>query len=146
MENTSRIKRYWLWCPRWLRVVLLAIASVVTLCLLLIGGVWWYVHPSVDRTDGVVYGQRLEKPLALDVIRPSNANGYGVAVMVSGSWKSGSPGELRHPLRDQASGATLGDGQGVPVLEQAVPHRFRKIATFRFVPVPAENRRAAGLT
>ena len=94
MKNPSRIKRCWLWCPRWLRITLLTIASVVTLCLLLVGAGWWYLHPSVDRTDGVVYGQRLEKPLALDVIRPSNANGYGVAVMVSGSWKSGSPGEL----------------------------------------------------
>ena len=42
--------------------------------------------------DGIHYGQRHGKPLTLDVIRPAKPNGLGVALMVSGGWKSSGPG------------------------------------------------------
>ncbi len=74
--------------PRWLRIALVAIVSVVALLLMLGGAGWWYLHPAVDRTDGVVYGHRHGEPLTLDVIRPPRPNGLGVALMVSGGWKS----------------------------------------------------------
>jgi len=85
-------KPLWQRLPRWLRITLKSICSIVVALLILVGGVWWYLNPSVNRTDGVVYGQRHERPLTLDVIRPLHPNGLGIALMVSGGWKSGGPG------------------------------------------------------
>lgn len=87
------MKKLWLKCPRWLRLSLIVSGSVVALLAIVAGGGWWYLNPAVERTDGVVYGQRNEQPLVLDVIRPLNPNGLGVAFMVSGGWKSGKAGE-----------------------------------------------------
>ena len=71
----------------------LRICLWIVVCLLLLaggiaGGLWLYFHPSVQRTDGVVYGQRGDHKLVLDVIKPSEPNGLGLLVMVSGGWKS----------------------------------------------------------
>ncbi|MCP4509597.1 MAG: alpha/beta hydrolase fold domain-containing protein, partial [Fuerstiella sp.] len=68
--------------------------TVLSVACAIVGVAWWYLHPPVERTDGVVYGQRNGEPLPLDVIRPSRPNGLGVAFMVSGGWKSGHAGEL----------------------------------------------------
>jgi len=87
------MKRLWLKLPRWLRITLLASLSFGVVLLALAGTGWWYLHPSVDRTDGLVYGHRGDKPLTLDVIRPTEPNGLGVAFMVSGGWKSRQAGE-----------------------------------------------------
>ncbi|QDU41991.1 Acetylxylan esterase precursor [Symmachiella dynata] len=87
------MKKLWLKCPRWLRLSLIVSGSVIALLAILAGGGWWYLNPAVERTDGVVYGQRNDQPLVLDVIRPLNPNGLGVAFMVSGGWKSGKAGE-----------------------------------------------------
>lgn len=87
------MKCLWLRCPRWLRIAVLASVSIVVVLLVLAGGCWWYLHPTVERIDGVVYGHRHEKPLTLDVIHPAQPNGLGIAFMVSGGWKSGNPGE-----------------------------------------------------
>lgn len=76
---------------RWLLRAVLGLALVVGLTA---GGLWWYFHPAVHRTNGVVYGQRGTRPLALDVLQPTKSNGLGVLVLVSGSWKSGKPGAL----------------------------------------------------
>lgn len=76
----------------WPKIVLSVVVAAATVLLSLAGLSWWYVHPAIDRTNGVVYGQRDDKPLTLDILRPQNPNGLGVVVMVSGSWKSGSPG------------------------------------------------------
>ncbi len=51
------------WCPRWLRIMLLASLSVIVALLLLVGAGWWYFHPSVDRSNGIVYGRRDDQPL-----------------------------------------------------------------------------------
>jgi acetyl esterase/lipase len=80
--------------PRMLRRVLLLLGGLVLLLLLLVGGLWWYFHPATTRTDGIEYGQRNGRTLALDQIRPAKPNGLGVLVLVSGSWKSGSPGSF----------------------------------------------------
>ncbi len=87
------MKRLWLWFPRWLRITLLTLFAIVALLAAVVGAGWWYLHPTVQRTDGVVYGQRHGKPLTLDVIRPKNPKGLAIALMVSGGWKSGRPGE-----------------------------------------------------
>ncbi|MEO1979985.1 MAG: alpha/beta hydrolase, partial [Fuerstiella sp.] len=85
------MKRLPLPCPFSLRAVALTVLSIVG-AVVSVGG--WYLHPVVERTDGVVYGQRNGDSLSLDVIRPAQPNGLGVAFMVSGGWRSGEPGEL----------------------------------------------------
>lgn len=74
---------------RVLRVGLLVLAGLILVPASGIGLGWWYYHPDFERTHGIVYGQRRGKPLVLDVVRPEKPNGLGVALMVSGSWKSG---------------------------------------------------------
>lgn len=81
----------WRRCFRWLLWTLL---GVVVLVALVVGSGWWYFHPSVQRTNDVVYGQRGDRQLALDVLKPTRPNGLGVLVMVSGGWKSGKPGDF----------------------------------------------------
>ena len=82
----------WLWLPAWLRYVCLALGFGAVVLLLSAIAAWWYVHPAVTRTDGLVYGHRDGKPLVVDVIQPAHPNGYGVVLMVSGGWKSSAAG------------------------------------------------------
>jgi acetyl esterase/lipase len=73
------------------RFLLLSARLVLALLLLALpvaGWGWWYFHPEVTETRGIVYTQRHGKPLTLDVVRPANPNGIGVLLIVSGSWKS----------------------------------------------------------
>lgn len=56
------------------------------------GSLWWYFHPEVVETRGIVYTRRTGQDLTLDVFRPAKQNGIGVLVMVSGSWKSNTDG------------------------------------------------------
>ncbi len=87
------MKRLWLRFPRWFRITLKVALAAAVLMLVFAGAGWWYLHPTVERTDGIVYGHRMGRPLTLDVIRPAKPNGLGVAFMVSGGWKSGGAGE-----------------------------------------------------
>jgi acetyl esterase/lipase len=87
------MKRLWNQCPRWLRIAVLSMATITVLVIAVAGYGYWYLNPTVDRTDGVVYGTRNDTPLTLDVLKPANPNGLAVAFMVSGGWKSGQPGE-----------------------------------------------------
>jgi acetyl esterase/lipase len=68
---------------------------LLLLVLLLAGGLWWYFHPAVQRTNGVVYGQRGDHPLMMDVLAPQQPNGVGVLVLVSGGWKSDESGTFQ---------------------------------------------------
>lgn len=77
-----------------LRLFLKAILAMLALSAGVVGSIWWYLHPNVSRTDGVVYGRRNDRDLTMDVLRPTKPNGAAVAVMVSGSWKSGAPGQI----------------------------------------------------
>lgn len=82
---------------RWKQVLkwlLLGLLTVVVTAGLLAGWGWWYFHPPVQRTDGIAYGRRHDKELTLDVLRPAKPNGIGVALMVSGGWKSSSAGKF----------------------------------------------------
>lgn len=79
---------------RFARVLLCAIAGIVVLGAVVAGGLCASVEPSIKRTNGIVYGQRGDRDLMLDVITPAKPNGLGVLVMVSGSWKSGAPGSF----------------------------------------------------
>ena len=76
-----------------LRRILLRAASILAGLILalmaLAAGVWLYYHPSLASVQRVTYGQRHGHELSYDVVRPENPNGLGVALMVSGSWKSG---------------------------------------------------------
>lgn len=74
---------------RTLRYLASILLVVVGMTAGVVAGFWWYFHPSHQDTPGVVYGQRLGHPLTLDVLRPARPNGIGVAVIVSGRWKSG---------------------------------------------------------
>jgi acetyl esterase/lipase len=60
--------------------------------LVLVAIIWWYLHPTVQRTDGIVYGQRHGQLLKIDKLRPTEPNGKAVALLVSGGWKSGQSG------------------------------------------------------
>lgn len=82
--------------PRSKRLIfrlLLALLAVGGAVLLLIAYGWWYFNPAFQRTDGVVYGRRGETPLTMDILRPNEPNGLGIAFMVSGGWKSKAAGE-----------------------------------------------------
>lgn len=79
--------------PRWVTVTLKSVAALLLVLMLIAGGVWVYVNPAVERTNGVVYGKRDGRDLTLDILRPSHPNGLGIAVMVSGSWKSQRAGQ-----------------------------------------------------
>jgi acetyl esterase/lipase len=65
------------------------LAGLILALTALAAGVWLYYHPSLTSVQRVTYGQRHGHELAYDVVRPENPNGLGVALMVSGSWKSG---------------------------------------------------------
>lgn len=58
------------------------------------GLLWLYFHPRVRLTRGVVYGQRGEHRLVMDVAQPWRANGCGVVLLMSGAWKS-QPGSFQ---------------------------------------------------
>ena len=75
--------------PRLVRVLLKIVATVLLVVMVCVGSVWIYFHPSFERTSGLVYGHRRGQDLTLDVVRPTNPNGLGIALMVSGGWKSG---------------------------------------------------------
>ena len=79
--------------PRWIRRTLIWLGSLVAFIAVLAGGVWLYVHPALERINGIVYGHRGARPLTLDILRPTNPNGLGIALMVSGGWRSKKPGE-----------------------------------------------------
>lgn len=86
-SKRARFLRVLKWLGGGLLVLLLFAA-------LLLGSGWWYFHPGFTRQNGVVYGQRSGKNLTLDVLKPDAANGLGVALMVSGGWRSKKPGEF----------------------------------------------------
>ena len=77
---------------RWVRRFAILFLLFLAAGGLTFGWAWWYFHPQVSRSDGIVYGYRNDQPLMMDVIRPNHANGHAVALMASGGWKSSSPG------------------------------------------------------
>jgi acetyl esterase/lipase len=80
---------------RVLRNLSIALAAIILVALLLVGGVWLYFHPRLEVTKGVVYGHRQGQDLTLDVLRPPHPNGIGIVLMASGGWKS-QAGSFRH--------------------------------------------------
>ena len=56
---------------RAIRICLWIVLGLLVLVVGIAGGLWWYFHPSVHRTNAVVYGQRGDHKLMLDVIRPA---------------------------------------------------------------------------
>ena len=80
--------------PRWFRRTLLGLALFLFVAALAAGGAWIYLHPAPVRTDGVVYGKRNGRELTMDVIRPTQSNGRGIAFLISGGWKSKNAGSI----------------------------------------------------
>ncbi|MBL8221230.1 MAG: alpha/beta hydrolase [Bryobacterales bacterium] len=80
---------------RAMRIAGIGVLAVLAVTGTLAGGIWLYLHPGMERIDGVVYGVRNGTPLTLDVLRPSgsNRNGLGIALVVSGGWRSKRAGE-----------------------------------------------------
>ena len=74
---------------RWFWLALKVVAALLLVVILLVASVWIYFHPSYERTDGVAYSQRQGRDLTIDVVKPAKPNGYGVLLLVSGGWKSG---------------------------------------------------------
>ena len=74
---------------RWLIRLLVFVGMVIALIAVTSAALWLYFHPSIERRERLVYGRRLGSDLTLDVVRPLRPNGLGVALMVSGGWKSG---------------------------------------------------------
>jgi acetyl esterase/lipase len=77
---------------RFLKITGVVLLALVGLTAGIAGGLWWYFSPAVEVTRGVKYSSRRGDDLVLDVLRPRRPNGYGVLVMVSGSWKSSREG------------------------------------------------------
>ena len=71
---------------RILRNALWTMSVLVLLASMLMGGVWWYLHPALHRTNAIAYGKRGQETLALDVLRPAKPNGVGVLLLVSFAW------------------------------------------------------------
>jgi acetyl esterase/lipase len=72
----------------------LRLAAWTALCLVVAlavagGGLWWWLNPAFDTSPGIVYARSKGQDLTFDVLRPPHANGIGVIVLLSGSWKSG---------------------------------------------------------
>jgi acetyl esterase/lipase len=80
---------------RVLRTAGIGALGLVGVCSALAGGAWLYLHPPIERIDGIVYGQRNGISLTMDVFRPpeGSRNGLGIALMVSGGWRSKRAGE-----------------------------------------------------
>lgn len=71
-----------------LRPFLKLVLGLVLLAALLGGAAWWYFHPPVTATRGVLYTTRNGHDLTLDVFRPAEPSGAGILMMVSGGWQS----------------------------------------------------------
>ena len=74
---------------RWLIRIGAVLGALVAVLAVTVAALWIYFHPSIERRERLVYGKRLGHDLTLDVVRPHHPNGLGVALMVSGGWKSG---------------------------------------------------------
>ncbi|HRI16206.1 MAG TPA: alpha/beta hydrolase [Verrucomicrobiota bacterium] len=74
---------------RLIRIVLWGVLGVALAVGLLAGGGWWYFHPRFEHSIRGTYGERHDRDLILDVVRPSHPNGLGIVFIVSGGWKSG---------------------------------------------------------
>lgn len=122
--------------------VLWVLLAVVLLAGLTLGFLWWYFHPPIERTNGVIYGRRGEKQLFLDVLRPAKPNGLGVLVMVSGGWKSGEPGGFGSWITAPVSrrGYTIFAVYHVSQPEASVPEIIQDVhRAVRFVRYHAEE-------
>jgi acetyl esterase/lipase len=62
----------------------------ISFALLLVGfcGSSAETNLNFKRTEDVIYGRKSGTALTLDVFQPANANGIGIAMMVSGGWFS----------------------------------------------------------
>ncbi len=68
--------------------ILAALGGLTLIVVACLGAAWWYFHPSVEREGPYVYAQRHGHDLTLEVVHPSDHNGYAVLFMVSGGWES----------------------------------------------------------
>ena len=76
-------------------IVLLGLAAALLVLVLGVASIWLYLHPRYERVDGVVYGHRHGINLTMDVVRPAKTNGFAVILLVSGGWRSSTPGSFQ---------------------------------------------------
>jgi acetyl esterase/lipase len=91
-KPTEMLKRFWNWMPHWARLACEFAGQGALLLVLTAIGVWWYLNPSIERTNGIVYGHRNGRDLTIDILRPRSANGLAVIGVISGGWRSEPPG------------------------------------------------------
>ncbi len=80
---------------RWLKWSLLTLFGLVGLAVVLVGGFWWWLHPTSTRSPAVVYTASGKPAFTFESLKPAKPNGCGVLVMISGSWRS-----KREPSQD----------------------------------------------
>ncbi len=89
----------------------------VVLCVLCAAVLW---GQDYKRTEDVVYARKHGMALTMDVIQPAQANGYGVVLMVSATWRS-----KKEDIRPQLYGKLLDKGYTVfAVLPSSQPRFF----------------------
>lgn len=69
------------------RFLILAGVTILVGALLVLG-VIQYLNPPIERENGIVYTERNGRELTMDWIRPSDPNGKGIVLILSGRWKS----------------------------------------------------------
>jgi acetyl esterase/lipase len=77
---------------KFIRIFLPCLAGMIVLAGTLAGSTWLYLHPQIERINGVEYGERNGRKLVFDLLKPAKTNGLGIILMVSGGWKSSNPG------------------------------------------------------
>lgn len=73
---------------RWAKIIGVCVAGTLVVLVMLGAILWIYFHPRHEQLNQVVYGHRQGRELVLDVLRPTEPNGAGVVLLVSGSWRS----------------------------------------------------------
>src|ERR1043165_4489497 len=58
------------------------------LALLTLASAWSQTNLDFKRTEDVIYGRKYGTALTFDVFQPTNTNGLGIILMVSGGWFS----------------------------------------------------------
>lgn len=79
---------------KFIRRALIGLGLLLVLLFGSAAALWWWLHPPCRVRPDVVYTRSQGHDLAFDVFTPTDANGLGVAVLISGGWRS-APDQVR---------------------------------------------------